>query len=374
MKLTIERAQLLKALHHVQNVVERRGTIPILSNVKLDARTGADGGLLLTATDMDISSVEQIVADVAISGATTVPAHVFYEIVRKLPDGCQVEMEQSEEDALVTIRAGRSRFSLPVMAADGFPPLADGDLPHSFTIAASELKTLIDRTRFAISTEETRYYLNGIYMHVGTSDHGPVLRAAATDGHRLARAEVTLPEGAESMPGVIVPRKAVAEIYRLLDEGDGVVSLALSEARFRVSMGNLSLTTKLIDGTFPDYERVIPENNDKLLTVDTKILRAAVDRVSSISNEKGRGIKVSMADNVVTLSASAQEGGGAVDEVEGSYAAEPMDIGFNARYLIEILDQLQGDTATFLLDTAASPTVVRDSTAAVTYVLMPMRV
>lgn len=374
MKLAIERAQLLKALHHVQNVVERRGTIPILSNVRLDARSGADGGLRLTATDMDISSVEQVAADVTTSGSTTVPAHVFYEIVRKLPDGCQVDIEQTDEDALVTIKAGRSRFSLPVMAADGFPPLADGDLPHSFTIAASELKTLIDRTRFAISTEETRYYLNGIYIHIGNSDHGPVLRAAATDGHRLARAEVTLPEGAESMPGIIVPRKAVSEIYRLLDEGDGVVDVALSEARFRVSMGDLSLTTKLIDGTFPDYERVIPEGNDKLLSVDTKSLRAAVDRVSSISSEKGRGIKVSMADNVVTLSASAQEGGGAVDEVEGTYTADPMDIGFNARYLIEILDQLQGETATFLLDTASSPTVVRDSTAAVTYVLMPMRV
>lgn len=372
MKLTIERAQLLKSLAHVQSVVERRNTIPILSNVKLEGRPG---GLSLNATDMDLDIIETVPADVTRPGATTAPAHTFYEIVRKLPDGSQVEIEYSAEDGLLTLKSGRSKFSLSCLPVEDFPVLSGGDLPYGFTLKAAELKTLIDRTRFAISTEETRYYLNGIYLHAATGPDGDVLRAVATDGHRLARVEVTLPEGAAGMPGVIVPRKTVQEVRKLIDETDGDVTVSLSETKLKFAFGDAVLTSKLIDGTFPDYERVIPADNDKVLTVEVKPFAAAVDRVSAISTEKSRAIKLALEKGTVTLSASSPENGSAVEEVEGDYASTPIEIGFNSRYLLDILAQVEGASAQFAMADAASPTVVRDEAhGSAVYVLMPMRV
>ncbi len=372
MKLTIERAALLKSLAHVQSVVERRTTIPILSNVKLEGRSGA---LSLNATDMDLDIIESVAADVSRPGATTAPAHTFYEIVRKLPEGSQVEIEVSGDDGQMTLRSGRSKFSLACLPVEDFPVLSGGDLPFSFSLSATELKALIDRTRFAISTEETRYYLNGIYLHAAVGESGDVLRAVATDGHRLARAEVTLPEGAAGMPGVIVPRKTVAEVRKLIDETDGEVTVSLSETKLRFAFGDAQLTSKLIDGTFPDYERVIPADNDKLLEVDCKSFAQAVDRVSAISTEKSRAIKLSLDKGAVTLSASSPENGSAVEEIEASYTSTPLEIGFNSRYLMDILAQVEGESARFAMADAASPTVVREiSDGGAVYVLMPMRV
>ncbi|MDA8232010.1 MAG: DNA polymerase III subunit beta [Magnetospirillum sp.] len=372
MKLTIERAALLKSLAHVQSVVERRNTIPILSNVKLDGRAGT---LSLNATDMDLDFIETVPADVSRPGAATAPAHTFYEIVRKLPEGSQVEIDYSAEDGQLTLRSGRSKFSLACLPVEDFPVLSGGDLPHNFTVTAAELKTLIDRTRFAISTEETRYYLNGIYLHGASGPNGDVLRAAATDGHRLARVEVTMPDGAAGMPGVIVPRKTVNEIRKLIDETEGEVAIALSETKIRFAFGGAVLTSKLIDGTFPDYERVIPADNDKHLEVDVKAFASAVDRVSAISTEKSRAIKLSVEKGAVTLSASSPESGSAVEEIEAAYGAAPLEIGFNSRYLLDILGQVEGETVHFAMADAASPTVVRDAAAGgAVYVLMPMRV
>ncbi|GAB3118570.1 DNA polymerase III subunit beta [Novispirillum itersonii] len=373
MKLTIERSTLLKALGHVQSVVERRNTIPILSNVKLEAR---DAGLALSATDLDLAIVETVTADVQVDGAITAPAHTLYDIIRKLPDGAQVELSQTPGDVQMTLRSGRSRFALPCLPVEDFPNLGAGEATHTFTLAASELQTLIDRTKFAISTEETRYYLNGIYLHAATSSGVPVLRAVATDGHRLARVEVPLPEGAAEMPGVIVPRKAVTELRKLIDEGALDVTIALSETKVRFSFGHGgTLTSKLIDGTFPDYERVIPQDNDKILEVDKKLFSDAVDRVSAISTEKSRAIKVAMDQGTVTLSASSPEAGSAVEELECSYAAAALEIGFNSRYLLDIMAQVEGDAARFAMADAASPTVIREvADASAVYVLMPMRV
>ncbi len=372
MKLTIERAALLKSLAHVQSVVERRTTIPILSNVKLEGRAGQ---LSLNATDMDLDIIEAVPADVVRPGATTAPAHTFYEIVRKLPDGSQVEIEHDAESGQLTLRSGRSKFSLACLPVEDFPVLSGGDLPFSFSLSAGELKTLIDRTRFAISTEETRYYLNGIYLHAATSEGVEVLRAVATDGHRLARVEITLPDGASGMPGVIVPRKTVAEIRKLIDETDGEITVSLSETKLKFAFGDAVLTSKLIDGTFPDYERVIPADNDKVLVVDCKSFAQAVDRVSAISTEKSRAIKLAIEKGTATLSASSAENGSAVEEIEADYTSTPLEIGFNSRYLMDILAQVEGDTARFAMADAASPTVVREVTdGGAIYVLMPMRV
>jgi DNA polymerase-3 subunit beta len=361
MKLVIERAALLKSLGHVQSVVERRNTIPILSNVRIDA---AKGNLSLHATDMDIEIAETTAADVGRGGATTTPVLTLYEIVRKLPDGSQVEMTTAADGGHITLAAGRSRFTLACLPVEDFPAMAGGDFSHTFKLAAADLRGLIDRSRFAISTEETRYYLNGIYLHAAKSDGVAVLRAVATDGHRLARVELPLPEGAAGMPGVIVPRKTVGELRKLIEESDADVAISLSDAKIRFGFDNAVLTSKLIDGTFPDYERVIPAGNDKTLEINRKDMFDAVDRVSAISSEKSRSIKMACEKGMVTLSASSPEAGSATEEVEAAYAAGPLEIGFNSRYLLDILQQI-----------AASPTVIRDvADGSAVYVLMPMRV
>ncbi len=372
MKVTVERAALLKSLGHVHRVVERRNTIPILSNVLLRTEGGA---LQLRATDLDLEVSETLAADVAQEGATTVPAYVIYDIIRKLPDGAQIVLESAQEGAQVVIRAGRSRFTLQALPESDFPDLAADELPHAFTIKAAELKKLIDKTQFAISTEETRYYLNGIYFHAFDADGTRKLRAVATDGHRLARVETDAPAGAQDIPGVIVPRKAVTEIQKLVDGIEGDVQVELSPSKIRVTAGTVVLTSKLIDGTFPDYQRVIPQNNDKRLVVDRADFATAVDRVSTISSERGRAVKLSLTEGRLTLSVTNPDSGSATEEIEVEYDSDALDIGFNARYLLDIASQLGGDTALLLLADPGSPTLVQDREGAdALYVLMPMRV
>ncbi len=366
MKLTIERAELLRSLNHVQSVVERRNTIPILSNVLIEA-TGSS--LRLTATDMDIAIVESVAASIGTEGSTTAPAHTLYDIVRKLPDGAQVEL--GKEDDRLELRSGRSRFTLQTLPTEDFPVMTGGEMPHAFSLGAETLRGIVDRTRFAISTEETRYYLNGIYLHAADG----IMRAVATDGHRLARVELPLPSGADGMPGVIVPRKTVGELRKLIDETDGDVEVSLSDTKVRYAFDQVELTSKLIDGTFPDYERVIPSGNTRMMQVDCKSFADAVDRVSTIATEKMRAVKMAMAPGVMTLSASSQDSGSAVEEIEVGYDNEALEIGFNSRYLLDIASQVESGQARFEMADASSPTIVRDvEDDSALYVLMPMRV
>lgn len=372
MKLVIERAVLLKALAPIQSVVERRGTIPILANVKLEADKGT---LALTATDMEIAIVERVKAEVATKGATTVPAHMLWEIVRKLPEGSNVQLSKADDAGKITIAAGQSKFSLAALPVDDFPVMAEGDLEHLFIITPAECKAILEKTRFAISTEETRYYLNGVYLHAASNQGAAVLRAVATDGHRLARMEVALPDGAEKIPGVIIPRKTVGELYKLVEEGGEKVEIALSDTKIRFSVGNAVLVSKLIDGTFPDYERVIPTGNDKIMEVSGREFANAVDRVSVITSEKSRGIKLTLTPNKLTLAASAADQGTATEELAVSYGADPVEIGFNSRYLLDMMSQIEGETAQFVFADSASPTIVRDpADVGALYVIMPMRV
>ncbi|WP_454914639.1 DNA polymerase III subunit beta [Xanthobacter sediminis] len=374
MKVTVERTELLKSLSHVHRVVERRNTIPILANVLM---RGGKSGLELKATDLDLEVVETVPAEIGQPGATTVPAHVLYDIVRKLPEGAQVQLEAGGERGTLTVRAGRARFQLQTLPEADFPDLAAGEFPHTFKVKGVEFRRLVDKTQFAISTEETRYYLNGIYLHVTDAavTGKPMLRAVATDGHRLAQAELEAPEGALGLPGVIVPRKTVAEIQKLLEDKEAEATISLSTTKIRVQVGAIVLTSKLIDGTFPDYGRVIPQNNDKTLNVDKNEFAAAVDRVSTVSSERGRAVKLSLGDGKLTLSVTNPDSGSATEELEVDYAAEPLEIGFNSRYLLDITAQLEGDTAELKLADPGSPTLVRDSTKTdALYVLMPMRV
>ncbi|MGX7895571.1 DNA polymerase III subunit beta [Tsuneonella sp. HG222] len=375
MKATIERAKLLRCLSHVQSVVERRNTIPILSNVLIEA--SADGLVKIMATDLDLQVIESLdAASVETAGAITVSAHLLFDIARKLPDGAQVSLEAA--DNRMTVKAGRSRFQLPTLPRDDFPTIVEGDLPTSFEIPAKLLSEMIDRTRFAISTEETRYYLNGIFLHVSDEDQ-PLLKAAATDGHRLARFTIARPEGAAGMPDVIVPRKAVSELRKLLEEGqDGSVQIDLSASKIRFTLGGeggVVLTSKLIDGTFPDYSRVIPTGNDKLLRLDPKSFFEGVDRVATIATERTRAVKMGLEPDKVTLSVTSPDNGTAAEEIAADYKAEGFEIGFNANYLKDILGQIDGDTVELHLADAGAPTLIRqnDKSPAL-YVLMPMRV
>ncbi|MEQ1687097.1 MAG: DNA polymerase III subunit beta [Sphingopyxis sp.] len=383
MQAKIERAVLLRCLGHIQSVVERRNTIPILSNVLIEAMSGSDaaGIIRVTATDLDMQIVEQVAAKVESAGAVTVSAHLLFDIARKLPEGSEVALDAGGDAAGGEMRVAAGRFGsrLKTLPRDDFPIIASGDLPCQFEMAAKDIISIIEKTRFAISTEETRYYLNGIFWHV-TDDEGggggSLLRAAATDGHRLARYTLPCPVGAAGMPDIIVPRKCVAELHKLLSEGGtDQVRLELSASKARFTFGSAVLTSKLIDGTFPDYTRVIPTGNDKLLKVDPRALGQGVDRVATIASDKTRAVKMAVDAGGVTLSVTSPENGTASEEVAGDYASESLEIGFNARYLADIIGQIEGDVVEMHFADAAAPTLIRESADnPALYVLMPMRV
>lgn len=371
MKLSIDRAALLRSLNHVQSVVERRNTIPILSNVLMKAE---DGTLTLSTTDMDLEINEAVAAQISEPGATTAPAHTLHDIVRKLPDGATVELELAEGGNIMTVRAGRSNFRLSCLPIADFPVLGSGEMPTSFALPAAELRALIDRTKFAMSTEETRYYLNGIYVHEADNDGVKVLRAVATDGHRLAKFEMPLPAGAEGMPGVIIPRKAVGELRKLAEDAADTIQISLSESKILFAFDHIVLTSKLIDGTFPNYEQVIPSGNDKIVEIDPKLFSNAIDRVSTISDGKSRAVKLTLNNNTMTLSANSAEAGSATEDLE-IHGNDNLEIGFNAKYLLDITSQIEGEGCRLTLADAASPTIIQDtSDSSALYVLMPLRV
>lgn len=370
MKLTIDRNALMRALSHVQAVVERRNTIPILSNILMVAEGER---LSLTATDLDIEATDAAEASVKRAGSVTAPAQTLFDVVRKLPEGSEISLDLSENR--LSISSGRSRFVLPTLPASDFQTMAKEAPPTKFEIEAAELRRLIDKTRFAISTEETRYYLNGIYLHHAKGGKGNVLRAVATDGHRLALAETEAPKGSATLKGVIVPRKAVAEARRLLDDAPETVTVEASDSKIVFRIGEAVLTSKLIDGSFPDYQRVIPKENGRILTVDNKQFKDAVDRVATVSAERSRSVKLSLSAGKLTLAVSHSETGQGTEELEADYDSEPMEIGFNAKYLLDVASQIESEEARIEFNDAASPARVLDAKdAGAQYVLMPLRV
>ncbi|MCF6291898.1 MAG: DNA polymerase III subunit beta [Robiginitomaculum sp.] len=371
MKFSIERAPLLKALGHVTSVVERRNTIPILSNILLSVSAE---GVSFAATDLDIEIIETADANVQAQGVATIPAHTFYEIARKLPDGADVSVEMKPEDSQIVLHAGRSRFALPTLPEDEFPALSADGLTHSFEIDASELARLIDKTRFAVSNEETRYYLNGVHLHA-TDDDDAVLRAVATDGHQLALCETALPDGAAGMAAIIIPRKTIGEVRKLIDDVSDAILVQVSDSKIRFSVGSAILTSKLIDGTFPDYQRVIPKGNENQLMLENRSFAAAVDRVSTVSMEKSRSVKMVLEADNLTLQVSNPEAGQGSEEIPVNYEGSLMEIGFNAKYLLNVLSQIDGQEVIFRLSNASSPILIEDSgDEHALYVLMPLRV
>jgi DNA polymerase III subunit beta len=372
MRFVVDRNAIVRALGHITGIVERRNTIPILSNILIGA--DGEGNLTLKATDLDMEAIENLPAKVETPGAVTVPAHTLHDIVRKLPEGAEIKIERKGGEGRLKVAAGRASFELAILPAEDFPDMGQAETPHRFKVESGEIKRLFEKTRFAISTEETRYYLNGIYLHAVESD-GMKLRAVATDGHRLAQVQTECPSGAETMPGVIVPRKAVGEVIKLLESSSTLIEVALSQAKIRFIVGDVILTSKLIDGSFPDYARVIPANNKKRLLLENADLVKAVDRVSTLSSEKGRAVKLNASEGRLVVSASNPESGSATEEISADYGDEPLEIGFNARYLLDVTAQIDGSQALFKLADGSSPTLVSDeSDTTALYVLMPMRV
>jgi len=372
MQLTIERSALLKALGHVQSVVERRNTIPILSNVLLSA--GRDK-LAFAATDLDMEMVDEAEAVVQVEGQITAPAHTLYEIIRKLPEGAEVSLTYNSDDPRLTVSAGRSKFNLPVLPAGDFPVMSADTGGTRYALAKEDLARLIDKTRFAVSTEETRYYLNGLYLHVVNDGGVQKLRAVATDGHRLALAEMPAPEGSVGAPGVIVPRKTIGEARRLLDDAGETVELQISPQKVRFEFNGAALTSKVIDGNFPDYSRVIPKDNDRILRVDNKLFAKAVDRVATISAEKSRSVRMAIEPGRIILTVRNMEAGQAVEEIEADYSGEAFELSFNARYILDVTDQITAPEAEFRFGGPNDPALVLDpADSDVQYVLMPLRV
>jgi DNA polymerase III subunit beta len=372
MKIIIERSKLNAALMHVHRVVEKKNTAPILSNVLIRAENDK---LLLKATDIDIEVTTQVDAEVINDGVTTIPAHMAFEIVRKLPNGSHISLETNDEKGTLTIKAGRSRFSLQTISEVDFPDLSQGEMTHSFELPAKEFRRLFDKTQFAISSEETRYYLNGIYLHTVNVDGIDMLRCVATDGHRLAQSQIQAPKGSIGMTGIIIPRKTVAEILRLTDSLDSGLNIKLSTQKICFSVGDTTVTSKLIDGTFPDYTRVIPVNNNRIMIVEKSDLISAVDRVATVASQRGRAVKLSLSDRKLLLTVVNPDSGTATEEIEAYYDSGDLEIGFNARYLLDIAAKIDGDTVELQFNDSGYPVLCKDTAKDnEIYVLMPMRV
>ena len=375
MEIKANSSDLLKALNHIHGIVEVRHTLPILSNIVLSAENNE---LSLSSTNLDIFCSDKIDAEIVNSGEISVPAITFFEIVKRLPSGSDVILSMGDEDTELILKCGRSKFNLSTLRTEDFPILSDKDLSTNFVISADELSRMIDKTKVAVSNEETRYYLNGIFFHKAESNSIKFLRAVATDGHRLAQYDIPLPQGAQEITGIIIPKKTVFELRKVLDDADGDVSVSLNENKIKFSFNNLKIISKVIDGTFPDYTKVIPQNNDKKFKTNNSELKNAIDRVSAVAiNEetKSKAIKLTIENNKLNLSVESQSKGSAKEEIDISYSNEKVDIGFNSRYLLDICNEVDGDEIDVNLLDSISPAIILDKTDEnLFFVLMPMRI
>ena len=375
MEFKINSSDLLKALSHIHGIVEVRHTLPILSNIILKAK---DNELTLSSTNLDIYCADKIKAEVSIAGEISVSAVTFFEIVKRLPSGSEVIMTMKEGENEIILKCGRSKFNLSTLKTDDFPIISDNDLSTNFVLSADELIRIIDKTKFAVSNEETRYYLNGIFLHKAERDSIPFLRAVATDGHRLAQYDIPLPQGAEEITGIIIPKKTIFELRKVLDDANGDVSISLNENKIKFTFNDLKIISKVIDGTFPDYTKVIPQNNNKNFKTNNNELKNAIDRVSAVAaNEesKSKAIKLSLEDNKLNLSVESQSKGSANEIIDISYDGDKVDIGFNSKYIIDICNEVDGEEVDISLLDSVSPAIILDKTDEnLFFVLMPMRI
>ena len=375
MDFRVNSTELLRALSHIHGIVEVRHTLPILSNIII---TTHDNLLSLSSTNLDIFCSDDLEAEVGQNGSTSVSAATFYEIVKRLPSGSEIHASLSEEDSTLNLKCGRSKFNLTTISPDDFPKISHDDLNIQFVLSATELKRMIDKTKFAISNEETRYYLNGVFLHQTQKNSIDILRAVATDGHRLAQYDIPLPQGAKDMNGIIIPKKMIQELRRVLDDATGDINIQLNENKIKFSFNNMQIISKVIDGTFPDYTKVIPQSNDKSITTNNEELKKAIDRVSAVAiNEetKSKAIKLIIESNKISLSVDSTSRGSAIEEIDLDYNNEKVEIGFNSRYLIDICNEIDGDKINLKFLNSTSPAIILDNTDEnLFFVLMPMRI
>ncbi len=375
MEFKTNSSDLVKALSHIHGVVEVRHTLPILSNIILEAK---EEELILSSTNLDIYCADRIKSETSVSGEISVPASTFFEIVKRLPAGSDVIMSTSDSGNELILKCGRSKFNLSTLSTDDFPIISENDLTINFVVSAEELIRMIDKTKFAISNEETRYYLNGIFFHKAERNSISFLRAVATDGHRLAQYDIPLPQGAEEITGIIIPKKTIFELRKVLDDANGDVSISLNENKIKFAFNELKIISKVIDGTFPDYTKVIPENNDKTFKTINNDLKDAIDRVSAVAiNEeiKSKAIKFSLDSNKLYLSVESQSKGSAHEEIDINYNGNKVDIGFNSKYIVDICNEVDGDEVDISLLDSISPAIILDKTDEnLFFVLMPMRI
>ena len=375
MEFKINSTDLLKALSHIHGIVEVRHTLPILSNIILEAK---DDKLILSSTNLDIYCSDKIKAEVLQSGEVSVSAVTFFEIIKRLPSGSEVLMIMEEGENEIRLTCGRSKFNLSTLKTDDFPIISDSDLSTNFVLSADELIRIIDKTKFAVSNEETRYYLNGIFLHKAERNSIQFLRAVATDGHRLAQYDIPLPQGAEDITGIIIPKKTIYELRKVLDDANGDISISLNENKIKFSFNDLKVVSKVIDGTFPDYTKVIPQKNDKNFKTNNSDLKNAIDRVSAVAaNEesKSKAIKFCIENNSLSLSVESQSKGSANEMIDVNYSGDKVDIGFNSKYIIDICNEVDGDEISISLSDSISPAIILDKTDEnLFFVLMPMRI
>ena len=375
MEFKINSSDLLKALSHIHGIVEVRHTLPILSNIILKANGNE---LTLSSTNLDIYCADKIKSEVSTAGEISVSAMTFFEIVKRLPSGSEVVMTMEEGENEIKLKCGRSKFNLSTLKTDDFPIISDNDLATNFVLSADELIRIIDKTKFAVSNEETRYYLNGIFLHKADRNSIQFLRAVATDGHRLAQYDIPLPQGAEDITGIIIPKKTIFELRKVLDDANGDVSISLNENKIKFTFNDLKIISKVIDGTFPDYTKVIPQNNNKNFKTNNNELKNAIDRVSAVAaNEesKSKAIKLSLEDNKLNLSVESQSKGSANEILDISYDGDKVDIGFNSKYIIDICNEVDGEEVDISLLDSVSPAIILDKTDEnLFFVLMPMRI
>ena len=365
MNITINRENLLTPLQQVIGAVERRQTLPILGNVLLKSRSG---NISLTATDLEIEMVSSVECSSPEDFQTTLPARKLLDICKALSDDSDIEF--GIEENRVSLKSGRSRFTLASLPAKDFPGLDDIVEQHSFSIKQADFKVLLDKTSFAMAQQDVRYYLNGILMEISDGK----VKMVATDGHRLALSEINIDISLNDGKQIIIPRKAALELSRLLESSDSPANIILSQNHIRVETGKLVFTSKLIDGKFPDYNRVIPVDGNKILKVNRESLKRSMNRIAILSNEKYRGIRLTLAPGNLAIQANNPDQEEAEEELSVNYDEAEIEIGFNVTYLIDVLNVLASEDVDIKLKDANSSCIISDSEdSSSLYVVMPMR-
>ncbi len=367
MQFEVAKQVLLKAIANVNGAVEKKNTIPVLQNIKIEAK---DDKVVLLATDMDILVTSSFESDMKTSGSTTVPAQMFFDIVRKIPDGSSVMISQ-DSPTIMQIKSGKSKYSLPCIDASEFPNLSEGELSAEIEVEAEKFAKMIDKTRFAISNDETRYYLNGLFLQALQKDSGFELRTIATDGHRLALS--FLVSDLKAPFGVILPKKSVAEIRRIID-GSKKVKIAVSRVKIKITTDQTTIVSKLIDGEFPDYDKVLPKNNTQIAVINRRNFFDCVDRVSTVATDKHRSIKLIIENGKMSLQVNTNDGSFAYEELDVNYSGERIETGFNSRYLLDIIGQIDKEELLMRFKDGASPALIEAKDMSSVFVIMPVRI